>query len=61
MTKTTFQMLWNEISPLLVKLFRLIAQSHITVLMCLEEFFHEMHFPLPFFALTLFRTNQKPP
>ncbi len=51
----------NEISPLLVKLFRLIAQSHMTFLMRLEEFIHKMHFHLPLFTLTLFRTSQKPP
>ncbi len=46
---------------LLVKLFRLIAQSHITFLMRLEEFIRKMRFPLPLFALTLFCTSQKPP
>ncbi len=51
----------NEISPLLVKLSRLIAQSHITFLMRLEEVIRKMHFHLPLFELTLFRTSQKPP
>ncbi len=61
MTITTFQMLWNEIGSLLVKLSRLIAQIHMTFLMRLEEFIRKMHFHLPLFALTLFRTSQKPP
>ncbi len=50
----------NEISPLLVKLSCLIVQSHMTFLMHLEEFIRKMHFHLPLFALTLFRTSQKP-
>ncbi len=35
----------------LVKLFLPIAQSHMTFLMCLEEFIRQMHFHLPLFAL----------
>ncbi len=51
----------NKISPLLIKLFRLIAQSHITFLRHLEELIHKMRFHLPLFTLTLFRTSQKSP
>ncbi len=36
------------------------AKSH-DFLMRLEEFIREIHFHLPLFALTLFRTSQKPP
>ncbi len=49
----TFQMLWNETDPLLVKLSRLIAQSHITFLMHSEELIRKMRFHLPLFTLTL--------
>ncbi len=49
----TFQMLWNETDSLLVKLSRLIAQSHMTFLMHLEELILKMHFHLPLFTLTL--------
>ncbi len=45
----------------LVRFYCPIAQSHMTFLMRLEEFIHKMHFHLPLFALTLFRTSQKPP
>ncbi len=38
-----------------------IAQSHMTFLMRLEEFIRKMHFHLPLFTLTLFRTSQEPP
>ncbi len=57
----TFQMLWNEIVCWLVRFCRPIAQSHITFLKRLEEFIRKMHFHLPLFTLTLFRTSQKPP
>ncbi len=54
-------MLWNKIGPLLVKLSRLIAQSHMTFFMRLEEVVRKMHFHLPLFALTLVCTSQKQP
>ncbi len=52
-TRTTFQMLWNEIP----------SHSAVTCFffMRLEECIHKMHFHLPLLALTLFRTSQKPP
>ncbi len=60
-TKTTFQMLCNEIGPLVSQDLPSHHANHMTFLMCLEEFIRQMHFHLPLFALTLFRTSQKLP
>ncbi len=37
------------------------AKSHYFFLIHLEEFIRKVHFHLPLYALTLFRTSQKPP
>ncbi len=52
----TFQMLCDEIGLLVSQ----VMQSHSTKLR-MEEFIHKMRFHLPLSALTIFRTNQKPP
>ncbi len=44
----------NEIGRWLVKFFHLIAQSHMTFLMRLEEFIRKLHFPSPVIRINPF-------
>ncbi len=45
----------------LVRFCHPIAQSHRNFVLRMEEFIRQMHFHLPLFALTLFRTSKLPP
>ncbi len=47
MTITTFQMLFSKIGPLVVRLCRPIAQSHMIILVRMEAFIQQMDFHLP--------------
>ncbi len=52
----------NEIGPLAGQVIPShSAKSHDFYWICLEEFIRKMCFHLPLFALTIFRTSQKPP
>ncbi len=60
-TTITFQMLWNEISLLLVKLFPLIVQSHINFFNALGGIYSQNAFPSPIIHINPFSHKSKPP
>ncbi len=54
LTITTFQMLWNEIGPLVSQVCRPIAQSHMTFFDALGGIYSQNAFPSPIIRINSF-------